>query len=160
MPTRPSRQELRELPQIGWREWVALPTAGVRYIKVKVDTGARTSALHAFDVETVRRRGIDCVRFSIHPLQRSDAREVEVVAELIDERYVKNSGGLRELRPVVRLEVELLDVRWPVEVTLTNRDQMGFRMLLGRQAVRNRFLVDPGRSFLGGRRKVKKARKP
>jgi len=139
-------------PAIGWREWVALPALGVRAIKVKVDTGARSSALHAFEVERFRRRGRDWVRFAIHPKQRSDVPVVRAEAALIGDRRVRNSGGVQELRPVIETDVVLGDARWPIELTLTARDEMGFRMLLGRSAVRGRFLINPGRSYLASRR--------
>jgi hypothetical protein len=143
-------------PTVGWREWVRLPELGVRRIKAKIDTGARSSSIHAFDVERFRRAGREMVRFRVHPMQRSTKRTVVAEAELVDERKVRSSSGKAELRPVIVTEVELLGLRFPIEVTLAKRDAMGFRMLLGRQAVRRRFLVDPGRSYLGGRPKRKK----
>jgi hypothetical protein len=140
----------KRLPVIGWREWVGLPELGIDAVKAKVDTGARSSALHAFDVKVFERDGLWLVRFKVHPLQRDSRRTVALVAELLDERQVRNSGGRLELRPVVQTAVELMGQRWPIELTLTNRDAMGFRMLLGRRAVRGKFAIDPGRSFLGG----------
>ncbi len=137
-------------PVIGWREWVALPDLGVRWIKAKVDTGARSSAVHAFGVQPLRRRRSDWVRFGLHPLQR-DAREIICEATLLDRRRVRNSGGQTEERFVIETTIEMLGDRWPIELTLTSRDAMGFRMLLGRQAVRRRFRIDPGRSYVGGR---------
>lgn len=142
----------RPKPPIGWREWAALPELGVGAVKAKVDTGARSSALHAFAVERFRRRGRDWVRFAVHPVQRSAVPEIRAEAPLLGERRVRNSGGVEELRPVIRTDVVVGDARWPIELTLTSRDEMGFRMLLGRSAVRGRFLVDPGRSFLASRR--------
>ncbi|MCA9244506.1 MAG: ATP-dependent zinc protease [Phycisphaerales bacterium] len=135
-------------PVIGWREWVALPSFGIAAIKAKIDTGARTSSLHAWDLRIVRRGGRDFVRFVAHPLQRSLRHEVEVTAPLVDQRQVRNSGGRAEWRPVVLTEVELHGQRFAIELTLTKRDLMGFRMLLGRTAIRRRFLVDVGRSFI------------
>lgn len=140
-----------ERDTIGWREWVALPDLGIPSIKVKVDTGARSSALHAFDVRTVVRDGRSYVRFKVHPRQKDAAATVEAEAELVDHRRVKSSGGHATVRPVVRTHVEFRGLRWPIELTLVARDEMGFRMLLGRQAVRGRFVVDPGRSYIGGR---------
>lgn len=137
--------------RIGWREWVALPDLGVTRIKAKIDTGARSSALHAFDLEHFRRRGHDMVRFAIHNLQRSNKRVIVAEAEMLDERVVRSSNGVNALRPVILTRVELLGESWPIELTLASRDEMGFRMLLGRQAVRGRFLIDPGRSYLAGR---------
>jgi hypothetical protein len=141
----------RRRARIGWREWVALPELGVTRIKAKIDTGARSSAVHAFAVERVRRRGKDMVRFAIHPLQRSSRREVVAEAEMIDERTVRSSNGVHALRPVIITRIELLGETWPIELTLASRDEMGFRMLLGRQAMRGRFLIDPGRSYMAGK---------
>lgn len=154
--------EKRPLTRIGWREWVALPDLDVRWIKAKVDTGARTSALHAVGVERFQRRGKSMVRFTVHPDQRSQARTVTVEAEVIDERAVKSSTGHVSTRPVIRTPFRLLDEERLIEVTLVSRTEMGFRMLLGREALRKRFLVDSGASFLGGRppkRKKKKKKK-
>ena len=155
---------------IGWREWISLPDLAILSVKVKVDTGARSSALHAFDVKTVKKRGREYVRFKVHPRQRDTKKTVSAEAEVKDHRYVKSSGGHRTLRPVIETTVELMGHKWPIELTLVGRDEMGFRMLLGRQAVRGKFLVDPGRSYLGGRpkkrtkakkvRKVRRKRKP
>jgi len=148
---RAARTRRAERPVIGWREWVALPELGIPRIKAKVDTGARTSSLHAWDVEEFQLDGTAMVRFSVHPVQRDNDLEVRVEAPITDRRRVRPSTGKAELRPVVTTVVELLGMRWEVELTLTRRDSMGFRMLLGRQAIRRRLLVDPGRSFLCGK---------
>jgi hypothetical protein len=140
------------LPLIGWREWVALPDLSVPTIKVKIDTGARSSALHAYDVEEFRRQKQVWVRFAIHPRQRSRQPEIVAEAPLLEYRVVRSSLGQESYRPVIITTIELLDSRWPIELTLVDRDAMGFRMLLGRQAVRGRFLIHPGRSFLAGRK--------
>ncbi|MBD0328209.1 MAG: ATP-dependent zinc protease [Pyrinomonadaceae bacterium] len=137
-----------QLPIIGWREQLALPDLGIPEVKAKIDTGARSSALHAFDVETFERDGKPMVRFKVHPYQRDAQRSVTAEAELIDQRQVRNSGGQAQVRPVIETTVEINGYTFPIELTLTNRDAMGFRLLLGRQAVRRRFLVDAGRSFL------------
>ena len=144
-----SRRPLRDeaLCRVGWREWIVLPAGPTLPIKVKVDTGARSSALHATGIEPA---GQGLLRFTVHPHQRRSGDEVELVAPLVDHREVRSSSGIAEPRPTVRLEVALGPHRWPVEVTLTRRDRMGFRMLLGRTALRGRFLVDPGASFLHG----------
>lgn len=133
---------------IGWREWVGLPQLQVEAIKVKVDTGARTSALHAFDIEYYTRNGKRFVRFKVHPLQRSRENEIKVHAPLLEKRVVKSSIGHESHRPVILTEIQVGEDRWPIELTLVNRDVMGFRMLLGRQAIRGRYIVDPGQSFL------------
>ncbi|BDZ64580.1 ATP-dependent zinc protease family protein [Agromyces mangrovi Wang et al. 2018] len=135
----------------GWREWVALPDIDVAWMKAKLDTGARTSALHAFDVEEFSRDGIDHVRFGVHPWQESDADAVIVELPVHDRRAVRSSSGHVDERVVVLMELVLMDHTMHAEVTLTNRDQMGFRMLVGREALRQGFLVDSGASFLGGR---------
>jgi hypothetical protein len=135
----------------GWREWVRLPQAEVEWIKAKLDTGARTSALHAFDVEEFARDGADWVRFGIHPWQDTDADAATIELPVHDRRTVRSSTGHEEARLVVLLELVLLGREVTAEVTLTNRDAMGFRMLIGREALRNGFLVDAGRSFVGGR---------
>lgn len=152
-----SRNALR-LPVIGWREWIALPDLGIRAIKAKVDTGARSSSLHAFEIEYFHRRGRERVRFRVHPLQRDTRLTVEAEAELLEFRHVRSSSGEASERPVVLTMVELLGERWPIELTLASRDAMGFRMLLGRQALRSRFVVDPGHSFLSGKLKRKTER--
>jgi len=138
----------QQLPIIGWREHLALPELGIQEVKAKIDTGARSSALHAFDVETFECDGRRMVRFKVHPYQRDTCRTVTTVAELLDQRQVRNSGGQAQVRPVIQTTVELNGDRWLIDLTLTNREVMGFRMLLGRQAVRKRFLVDAGRSYL------------
>ena len=138
---------------IGWREVVVLPQLGIDKIKVKIDTGARSSALHAFNIREFKRDGKDLVRFQVHPLQRDRDTTITSEAELLEYRKIRNSGGVAQLRPVIITEVKLGESSWKIELTLTNRDVMGFRMLLGRQAVRNKFLIDPGRSFLQSRRK-------
>ncbi|HJQ06111.1 MAG TPA: RimK/LysX family protein [Nocardioides sp.] len=135
----------------GWREWVGLPDLGVEHVKAKLDTGARTSALHAFDLVEFERDGVPWVRFSIHPWQKTadDARTVELPVH--DRRTVRSSTGHVQQRYVVRMRLELLGRTVTAEVTLTRRDAMGFRLLIGREALRQGFLVDSGRSYLGGR---------
>jgi hypothetical protein len=138
---------------VGWREWVALPNLGIDRIKAKVDTGARSSALHAFDVEVFRKRGSDWVRFKVHPIQRNTRRTVSAQARLLEYRKVRSSAGHESVRPVIVTSLTLLDRTWDIELTLASRDAMGFRMLLGRQAVRDHLVVDPGKSYYGGSRR-------
>ncbi len=139
---------------VGWREWVSLPTAGVDWMKAKVDTGARTSALHAFDLEELERDGELWVRYSVHPWQDSDEDAVETESKVLDRREVRSSSGHAEERYVVQLDVSLSGRVVTAEVTLSNRDEMGFRMLVGREALCQGFLVDPSQSYVGGRPKV------
>jgi hypothetical protein len=135
---------------VGWREWVRLPDLlpDSEPIKAKIDTGARTSAIHAWDIETADRDGTTVVRFSLHPRQRDDAHVVVAEAPLLDEREVRSSNGDVERRLVVETTLLIADLRYPIELTLTKRDQMGFRMLIGRTAMAGRLLVDPGSSHL------------
>lgn len=137
-------------PRIGWREWVHLPELGGAIIKAKVDTGARTSVLHAWNIETVSRGDVRFVRFDLHPLQRNDRCVLSCEAPLLDKRSIRDSGGHTQIRHVIRTLAQLGPYVWPIELSLTARDEMGFRMLLGRSAVRGKFLVDPGRSFVLG----------
>ena len=146
----------RALPVIGWREWVGLPDFGIKHIKVKVDSGARSSSLHAFDLREFERDGEEWVRFQVHPVQRKKIRTVEVEAQVLEHRSVRSSSGKASMRPVIVTQVRLLGITWPVELTLASRDEMGFRMLLGREAFRRRFLVDAGKSYCGGKPKRKK----
>ena len=148
------------LPAIGWREWVGLPDLDVKAIKAKVDTGARSSSLHAFDIKEFSRDDESWVRFKIHPNQRTSKRTIETAAKVLEHRSVRSSSGKASMRPVILTNVKLLDVIWAVELTLANRDEMGFRMLLGREAFRRRFVVDAGNSYYGGRPKRKKKRNP
>lgn len=145
----------KQKPLIGWRESLALPTLGIDKINAKIDTGARTSALHAFQIKiyhefdrTAPFHDRDMVKFRVHPIQRDTHSTIECIAPLLEYRHVTNSGGHTQLRPVIESTVKLGDYQWTIELTLTNRDAMGFRMLLGRQAVKNRFLVDSGKSFI------------
>lgn len=135
---------------IGWREWVGLPDLGIGWIKAKIDTGARTSALHTFELDVAHEAGRKVARFGVHPYQRDTESVRWCTAPVVDERSVRDSGGHREWRFVIETPVRLADREWPIEITLTARDTMLFRMLVGRTAMRS-IRVDPLASFLTGR---------
>jgi hypothetical protein len=135
----------------GWREWVQLPDIGVPWIKAKLDTGAQTSSLHAYDITVFERDGGDWVRFHVRPWQESIEDEVVVECPVHDRRRVRSSSGHVQERIVVKMTVVLIGRKVSIEVTLSNRDAMGFRMLIGREALRRGFAVVSDRSFLGGR---------
>lgn len=143
----------------GWREWVSLPDLGIPWVKAKLDTGARTSTVHAFDLEEFGRDGQPWVRFSLHPWQRSGEDAAVVELPVHDRRMVRSSSGHIAQRIVVQMDMELVGNKVTAEVTLSRRDAMGFRMLIGREALRRSFVVDPGRSYLGGRPKQQTRRK-
>ena len=135
---------------VGWREWAALPDLAIDALKVKVDTGALSSALHAIHVRPFREDGRLRVRFEVHPMQRRTDITVTCVADVVDERVVTSSTGHRENRLVIRTPIRVGGQTWAIDITLTNRDSMGFRMLLGRRAMRNHIVVDPAGSYLCG----------
>jgi len=145
-----------DLNTIGWREWAALPDLGLPAIKAKVDTGALTSALHAFLIEPYQQDGIDMLRFLLHPIQRNQDFEVECRCPVFDQREVTDSGGHTEMRYVIQSDLVIGPDRWPIEMTLTNRDTMSFRMLLGRRAMEGRYVVNPAASYLNGKLRPRK----
>lgn len=145
-----------ELVALGWREWVELPSLGLDKVKAKVDTGARTSSLHAFEVRDFDDAGVHRVEFKMHPNQHNADKVVVCVADIVDQREVRDSGGHREKRWVIETPIRIGQHTWDVELNLTSRDDMLFRMLLGRTALRGRALVDPARSYLVGKRRKKK----
>jgi len=138
---------------LGWREWLGFPELGIAQIKAKIDTGARTSCLHAFSVEPFDRDGTNWIRFGIHPEQRDTEKEIWCEAPIKDQRLVRDSGGHEELRYVIETMVTIGKDNHSAEFTLTNRDTMKFRVLLGRTTIRGNYVVDPSRSYLQGRRK-------
>jgi hypothetical protein len=143
----------------GWREWVSLPGAGVPWMKAKLDTGARSSSMHAFDIETFTDEAGERVRFSIHPWQDSEDDAVVIDCPIHDRRVVRSSSGHSAERIMVLMDVALLGRTVTAEVTLANRDSMDFRMLIGREALQQGFIVDSSRSFIGGRapREIRRA---
>ena len=155
----PSKAQPVKLPIIGWREWVQLPDLGIAKVKAKIDTGARSSSLHASDLKYEERDGEKWVRFKVHPRQRSSAAPVVTQAKILEFRKVRSSNGHVTQRPVILTNVHVLDEHWEIELTLANRDAMGFRMLLGREAIRGRLLVDSGASYLSGVPKRLKGKK-
>ena len=142
-----------EVLTLGWREWVGLPALGIRQIKAKVDTGARTSALHAFQVRSFVESGRERVEFLMHPVQKDNDTVVTCVADVLDKRVVTDSGGHKEERFVIKTDLVIGKYSWPIEITLTSRDDMLFRMLLGRSAIKKLARVDPARSYLVGKKK-------
>jgi len=147
-----------EILTFGWREWVSLPDIGIKQIKAKVDTGARTSALHAFELRPYSVHGRDRVEFRMHPLQKDVDTVITCNADVLDTRIVTDSGGHKEERYVIETTLSIGNQAWPIEMTLTSRDDMLFRMLLGRTAIKNRAQVDPARSYLVGKKKRTKKR--
>lgn len=139
---------------IGWQEWVSLPNIAIPAIKAKVDTGARTSSLHANRIEHFQKNGIPYIHFEVHPIQKNNTIVLSCEAPLIDKRQVRSSCGEEEYRPVIIATITLGDIRWEIELNLTNRDYMGYRMLLGRNAMKNHLIIDPSERFL--QRKISK----
>lgn len=139
---------IKKYPIIGWREWITLPELGIHKIKAKIDTGARTSALHAFSLNPFTEKGKIKIRFDIHPLQHNNASIITCIADVVDKRLVTDSGGHEEERYVIQTPITIAGQTWSIEITLTERENMLFRMLLGRSALHRRFIVNPARSFV------------
>lgn len=136
---------------IGWREWVSLPDLNIAKIKAKIDTGARTSTLHALDIAPFTKAGEMWIRFSVHPVQDDDATAVQCEAKVFERRIITNSGGGQEERYVIKTPLYIGDSNWLIELTLTNRAGLGFRMLIGRTALKGRVIVDPAVSYRASR---------
>lgn len=141
---------------IGWREKVALPDLGIEGVKAKIDTGAQTSSLHAFNARKFKKDGEDWVRFTVHPVKRRRKPAIVCEGKIVDIRTVVSSNGARDRRPVIVTTMQLGPFKKKIELTLTNRDEMGYRMLVGRQALQRMFVVDSGASYTFGGRKEKK----
>lgn len=152
-------ESLIEKPMLGWREWVALPDLGILQIKAKVDTGARSSAIHAYEIEPYEKKGAPWVMFAIHPLQRNTGISIECHAAVKDQRVVSDSGGHKQRRYVIETQVVIGQELITAEMTLTNRDSMLFRMLIGRTAMAHRFNVVPEASYLQGKPKLPNVKK-
>jgi len=155
LPIDRERFGMSKLLKLGWREWVGLPDIGISRLKAKVDTGARTSALHAFEVRPFLENGIQRVEFSIHPNQRDNQTALVCTADIVDQRTIMDSGGHREDRWVISTLLTIGAHSWPIEATLTARDDMRFRMLLGRNALKNRAVVNPAASYQVGKKRKK-----
>jgi hypothetical protein len=146
-----SKSDQEKFTLIGWKEWLVLPDLGIPVLKAKIDTGARTSSLHTFSLEEFTSKGQLMVRFGIHPFRKQTKVELFCEAPVVDQRLVKNSGGYSEMRYVIETNALLGTLLWPIKITLTNRDNMMFRMLLGRTALKDRFIIDPAKQYLTGR---------
>ncbi|MFT6371365.1 MAG: hypothetical protein ACJAZT_000092 [Gammaproteobacteria bacterium] len=144
-------QNTSDIIILGWREWISLPQLNLPAVKAKIDTGAKTSALHAFYVKPYQKESVDMVKFLIHPIQANANFPVECHAAVIDQRKIADSGGHKEMRYVIESMITIGDRSWPIELSLTNRDTMRFRMLLGRRAMGSSALVEPGASYLHGK---------
>lgn len=145
------RQKAAKKKIIGWREWVAFPDLGIERVKAKIDTGARTSALHAFRIREVHDRPTPHVEFFVHSAQRRKIPEIKCCAPLVDERIITSSNGEQQKRYTISVRIAIGRKSWPIELTLTDRDEMNFRLLIGREAVRKRFIVDPSTSYRFGK---------
>lgn len=144
---------------VGSEEWCSLPALGLPMVKARVDSGAKTSALHAFNIQTFTRNGEQWVSFEINPMQRDDRSKVRCEAPIVDQRNIKSSSGETERRHVIRTPIQFVNGSWDIEITLTNRDSMGYRMLLGREAMAGRMLVDPSLSFCLGEHSITEVRR-
>lgn len=140
------KKKKKALEIIGWREWVSFPNLGIKTIKAKIDTGARTSALHVSHIRVVK--GSNIVKFRIHPVQRRARPMIEASAVMVSRREIKSSNGELSVRPVIRTKIKIGENIFPIELSLVNRDLMGFRLLIGRSALKDRYIVNPGKSFL------------
>ena len=144
--------DVSQRPILGWREWVSLPCLGIASIKAKLDTGAKTSALHAWDLSLRLVDGQQWIRFRVPSTQRDKVTSVVCEAPVSDRRWVMNSSGTRERRYIITTNLQIGSGSWPIELSLANRDAMGFPMIIGREAMRDRLIVDPHASYRAGRK--------
>lgn len=150
--------KIPKLP-VGWQEWCALPELHIPAIKVKIDSGAKTSALHAWDVKPFQRHGEWYLHFTVHPLQRNMHLTQECYAKVVDHRVIISSNGQKELRYIIGTTLILGTRSWEIEVSLTNRDSMAFRMILGRDALKGHAMIDPGKILKQGKLSKREIRK-
>ena len=143
---------------IGNQEWCAFPGLNIPAIKARVDSGAKTSSIHAFNIQAFVKDDLNWVSFEVHPLQRNDEILIRCECLFIDRRNVKSSSGTSEKRYVINTPISLGDQVWDIELTLTDRDAMGYRMLLGREAMNGRFIIDPSMQCLLGKTSITKAK--
>ncbi|MDX1491524.1 MAG: ATP-dependent zinc protease [Pseudohongiellaceae bacterium] len=136
---------------VGRKEWCSFPELAIPAVKARVDSGAKTSSLHAFNIKPFERDGEKWVSFEVHPLQKNRKTTIHCEAPILDKRSVKSSSGVAQKRYVISTTLEHNQIQWEIELTLSNRDSMGYRMLLGREAMIGRMMVDPEESFLGGK---------
>ncbi|MFT6864477.1 MAG: hypothetical protein ACJAVK_003043 [Akkermansiaceae bacterium] len=137
---------------VGWREWLALPDLPIPSIKAKIDSGARTSCLHTAEYEIFQKDDQDWVRFTVHPIKRHDEVESHAEAPVVDYRVVRDSGGHEERRPFIKTTLQVGKEKWEIELSLSNRENMKFRMLLGRTGMSDRILIDCAKSYLAGKK--------
>ncbi len=143
--------------EIGWREWVGLPGLNIPAVKAKVDTGARTSAIHAFGIQTFEVEGVEWVRFQVHPRQRAKLPTITCEARIYDRRAIRSSNGQVQTRIIIKTRLEIGGVSWPIELSLASRDELGFRLLIGRQGLRRKVMIDPARSYVTGKRTIERS---
>ena len=143
---------------VGWKEWVSLSSLDMLAIKAKIDTGAATSSLHAYNIKYIEKDGLTYVKYEVHPIQKNRRIIKHCFSLLLAKRKVKSSSGRQQIRPVVLTTIKIGNFAWSIELNLTNRDSMGMRMLIGREALHGRALVNPSHKFLHGKLSHKKAK--
>ena len=147
---------IKDKKTIGNQEWCAFPELGILAIKARVDSGAKTSSIHAFNITTYLREDVQWVKFEVHPVQRNDQISIQCECPIIDQRDVKSSSGTSETRYVISTPISLGEEVWDIQLTLSDRDAMGYRMLLGREAMNGRLVIDPSMKCVLGKISIKK----